>query len=738
MERQFNHKPDNTYQGRYNNIQAQQVRPSYDVNGGAIADSLNRLASAFNDYRVSHEKYKDQMGLLEAQRMLNGMTPEDIEKLNVIDAAQTQGYMSSLSNPYFKAHADRLRGGFLAATMKQRYDNEYSMTPAKSADEEVARYERYSSEYKQKLMESDAAPQNVTAFDIGYFESNQINTNKLAGDWFNKKHAEDLQVTYSAIQSELGGIVQSTPELLQTDGALLDMTQQVFAESRLMGLAPNVRQQLLEDYCKQLITSGHISGDVLQDVMDNVVIQTNMDGTTTKASDLLNMQDYMSMANDYNNRYMTQEKADTIKKYSDLGVTGAEQFLTEMEKIKYSEPEKYQRLAPLYNTIQSRINQKEAERQRAERAAARGQTSGRGTVSDTDMISDIIDTWVSGGDMWNGLPLSSVKISGDALSATAMYRMNEAVLNGNSTEFFRILEMPQMAQFRTSFSSSIKMQLADIKLTADGGTTADNSPAINGLIDVIVNNPNSVERALGGDVATEGKVLRSIISLSPNRSEGIRKYAEYNSVDEAVKANARNAVSKIIEDGYTVEGVSHLNTDWGNTETDTVYISDMNNGALMNDMKTLATAYAVMGYTAVNAVNAAGRDVINKYTTYHWGAFPKALYDDLATDDNSRWFKEALDSGIYEAGDSPEWTRITYNSTNQMFKFHNVDGYTTYELSLDDVRRIAKAKYAEAVANRSNADTNIDNNYNGSAEDINSERMAYKQSFADFLRKGKE
>ena len=463
-----------------------------------------------------------------------------------------------------------------------------------------------------------------------------------------------------------------------------------------------------------------------------------MDGTTTKASDLLNMQNYMSMANDYNNRYMTQEKADAIKKYSDLGVTGAEQFLTEMEQIKYSDPEKYQRLAPLYNTIQSRINQKEAERQRAERAAAKGQTSGRGTVSDTNMISDIIDTWVSGGDMWNGLPLSSVKISGDALSATAMYRMNEAVLNGNSTEFFRILEMPQMTQFRTSFSSSIKMQLADIKLTADGGTTADNSPAINGLIDVIVNNPNSVERALGGDVATEGKVLRSIISLSPNRSEGIRKYAEYNSVDEAVKANARNAVSKIIEDGYTVEGVSHLNTDWGNTETDTVYISDMNNGALMNDMKTLATAYAVMGYTAVNAVNAAGRDVINKYTTYHWGAFPKALYDDLATDDNSRWFKEALDSGIYEAGDNPEWTRITYNSTNQMFKFHNTDGYTTYELSLDDVRRIAKAKYAEAVANSSNTDTNIDNNYNGSAEDINSERMAYKQSFADFLRKGKE
>ena len=73
-----------------------------------------------------------------------------------------------------------------------------------------------------------------------------------------------------------------------------------------------------------------------------------------------------------------------------------------------------------------------------------------------------------------------------------------------------------------------------------------------------------------------------------------------------------------------------------------------------------------------------------------------------------------------------------------MFKFHNADGYTTYELSLDDVRRIAKAKYAEAVANSSNTDTNIDNNYNGSAEDINSERMAYKQSFADFLRKGKE
>lgn len=73
------------------------------------------MTEALQGYVVSYEKYMDVTGHQQAEAMINGMTPADIQKLNTIDAAQLYGYADSTDNPYFKAYADKLRGGFLAS-----------------------------------------------------------------------------------------------------------------------------------------------------------------------------------------------------------------------------------------------------------------------------------------------------------------------------------------------------------------------------------------------------------------------------------------------------------------------------------------------------------------------------------------------------------------------------------------------------------------------------------------------
>ena len=62
-------------------------------------------------------------------------------------------------------------------------------------------------------------------------------------------------------------------ELWKTNGALTEAVQSVFNEQRLMALPPEVRHKLLDDFCKQLVTSGHIDGERLGQMMDNLVAE---------------------------------------------------------------------------------------------------------------------------------------------------------------------------------------------------------------------------------------------------------------------------------------------------------------------------------------------------------------------------------------------------------------------------------------------------------------------------------
>ena len=353
--RQFIPKPDSTYQGRYQDLQATTVRANTKTANMELGQNLQKLSVALNDYRLNTEKYKEQKGLIEATRMINSETPEDVAKLNLIDAAQTYGYVDSMDNPYFQAHAERLRGGYLSAQMKQQYDDKYAMSPAKSANEEQSRYAQFSSDYKKKLYDSSGAPQNSLAFEMGYNESNLINANKLSQDWYSKKHAEDLQVTHDTLNARLGVIVDNSGELLKENGLMTKSVQDIANEAKLMGLPPDARQSLWDGFLKQLVANGRIDGERLEQMCQNIDIQTNVDGTQMKLSDVVNIAQYKQIANDYHNQFMNQRKYDFVKKYTDMGRAGIQQAMADVEEMRYTDPVSYAELAPLLPQVVSGV-----------------------------------------------------------------------------------------------------------------------------------------------------------------------------------------------------------------------------------------------------------------------------------------------------------------------------------------------------------------------------------------------
>lgn len=714
--RQFTPRPESTYQGRYQDLQATTVRASNKTKNLELGQNLQKLSVALNDYRLNTEKYKEQKGLLEATRMINSETPEDVVKLNLIDIAQTYGYVDSMDNPYFQAHAERLRGGYLSAQMKQQYDDKYAMSPAKSANEEQTRYSQFSSDYKKNLYDSSGAPQNSLAFEMGYNESNLLNANKLSQDWYTKKHAEDMQVTHDTLNARLGVIVDTSGELLKENGLMTKSIQDIANEAKLMGLPPDARQGLWEGFMKQLVANGRIDGERLEQMCQNVDIQTNIDGTQMKLSDVVNMAQYKQIANDYHNQFMNQRKYDFVKKYVDMGKAGIQQSMADVEELRYSDPVSYAELAPLLPQINSGVEREEAKKARALATSH----NNRSQSGDPVEVANVLDEWLKGNTVVNGMPITSWKLDEQTLMGISSAYMNEACRNGDASRFFKVMQLPQMKNLRQSITAGLQSSLAGIRPTDNGGTTADGDIALRNLALFVANNPNDTQLCFGADVAREGRVLASFMRLKGEEG-GLRLYSEVAAMPDDIRSERKQDVKSNMA-GLTIEGARHLNSfnvPEGD-DTDTIYL-DMNiNGEVRNDVEQAATAYALSGMSSQNAVIQAINDVKANYATYHWGAFPRSTFYNMGTDDDQGWLCHGLDSLIYECSESQAGeVQLSYNSTTQTFTAVNPYSDNKVTWSLAKVRKASLEAYQRALGYSESAPTDT-TGY--SADDINRER----------------
>lgn len=732
--RQFTPQPDGVYQGRYQGIGVSQAQVSQSRSVD-LADSMAKLNDALQSYAVNHEKYLNAKGEIEATDMINGMSAGAIERLDVIDAAQLEGYADVASNPYFTAYAEKLRGNFLGTRMKQEYDAKYAMEPAKSAEEEMKRYSNFMQDWKDTYLK-DASPKNQLAFDKGFYENSLVNMGNLAATWNKKKNEEDVVVTMANMQSELGDVIKDSVNLLKENGAMTKKVQAIFNEGRLMGLPPQYRQKLLDDFTQEIVKTGHIPENKLAQMLDNVVVQTSMDGSTLKASDLLDMQTLKTAASQYNRQFMTQQKYDFVQKFRKMGKGGYLAAIKEVDKMREEDPEKALEYNGLLSTIKSEIEQDEAKKAAALRKTM-GVTGGRGSggsstgngnsgLKDPATIGAVIDTWATGGTMYNGVAVNSYKFNTDAMYPVVWQKLNQYAVDGNTDAFFRLMDMKQLGDLKSSFGADLSSKLATIKPSDDGGVNIGGDETMMALVKMITTNPNNVEHSFGADVAKQARILKSLVDTSGDFDSGLRMFANYNNADPDVVSNNRNLVEAQLN-GYTIEGVQHLDSRHNAMSYDTVSFDSNMNADLMDAMSDLATALTTSGMTPYDAVNRAGGIISDTFTTYHWGAFPKACYTNMGTEDDAGWFSHGLDQLCYEAagdGNSAEGVHITYNRTTQMFYASDWNNGGTAEMSLSQVREIGINDYNDAIKYMAEhpQESSSGDNYDASADDINEVR----------------
>lgn len=719
--RQFTPRPDSLYQGRYGGLSVQQA--TADISKSTeLAENMNKLNAVVQGYLVQHEKYLDTKGLIVAQNYINGKSPEDIKTMDTIDAAQSAGILSSEDSKYFIAHAEKLRGTFLARQMKLDYDNEYAMNPSASLKEEQERFANYANKYKDSLFKSNSRPQNIAAFDMGFNENQLVNYTNLATDWNKKKYQDDITVTMASTQSKLGDIIQNSPELLKVNGAMTQAVQEAFNETRLMGLPMSYRMKLLDDFATQIIQTGHLDGTRLEQMLDNVVVQTGLDGTKTIASSLLDMQTYKTYAAKFNEQFMTKQKEDAINSYVDKGKAGMDAYLADLEKMRIEDPDNAPAFANLYPQIKNGINQKEAERKAIAREKLKAQLEAQKEAKKSNDLRGAIVTWCNKGTFYNGMSISTIKIDKEELSAVALPLLQQFQEQGDFDKVTRLMSMPQMSAIRNDIAADITYKLDSILPASDGTVNVDSSTLA--LLQFYTNNPNSVEHMFGSEVAKRARMLNSLFTLhNGDMSLTLQDFATYNSADKDTKEGYASQVRSLITStGYTAEGVLHLSED---DNFDTVSVPIASNPDLEDAVADLATIFCVQGLSPYDALNKAGYVVSNNFTTYHGAIFPKGIAMDIAygmsEEQSEIYFRRSLADAIYGlTTTNGANVDVAYNRAMQVFTFSDPATYQTTSVSLSELRQKALDRWNRDMEWYDYQQTSGDSSY--TIDDINNER----------------
>lgn len=733
--RQFTPKPDRTYQGNYLGVAPTQSTVSDTSGTLGLAQNLLRLDAALQSHRVSHEKWLNAIGSVDAENMIHGMTPEDIKRLGVIDAAQQEGYADVTANPYFRAYAEKLRGGFLASQMKQEYDNQYAMQPASSIEEEQKRYSDFSTKYKDAILtDPTAKPNNEVSFNMGFDESNLVNVNQLGKQWVQTKHQEDVTNTMTAVQSQLSDIIRTAPALREENGAITQKVQEAFNTMGLMGVPAAQRYTLAYNFVKQLARTGALDGLRTYQMAQNVTIQTSMDGTTKKLADVLPMADIQIAADEYHAMAFTQERQDVINELADT--MDEKQVNAHYDDLEKSDPFRTQEYEHDRQVALTKIKQKQAEQKAVLAQQAREDKANMKVLQSEADIRGSLSAWVQNMDMYNGTSIHSLSFSNKEQLSSIMYESMQYVLQTDASGNFvnipdmsdktrvaylaRIMSFPPASQMIKGMQSQYEGNIDTIQPDGNGGNTASQTAYT--LYRLYSENVADFQQAFGESLTNKVGVISRLANMyNGDVTSALNAYAQYNVTPKETINAYQNDIKTYLgkyENHYTVElpTIGYNNT-WGSA-------------AIWQDanwQQRFATLGAVFmttsnGSDMTGAINQVGALLQDGYRYYHGAMLPKMLWANLGLGaDNETYMAKALDSlvydfaGSYYAPNANEFD-VSYNPESRILTITNP--YTHQHIPYD----------ADALRNQAQYIYNLENG--GAQTATNNSSMTAEQANA--------
>lgn len=625
---------------------------------------------------MAHEQRMDEQGLDMAQRLINSETPEDVKNLNALDAAQTYGYMSVVDNPYFKAYAEKLRGSYLSTVAKREYDEKYANTPAKSLEDEQKRYTEFMHNYRQES-DKEHEPSNRVSFNMGWSDGVFTNGALVANNYVSKEIDTDAKITYAESKAQLGQLVQNSFEVLKTPNLMTDSANKIFANTKLMGLDPQLRTQLASDFVLQMVSTGHMTWQQMEPMLKGVKIGTRMNGEQESLYDVLDPQGVKSAAFNYRKQFLTKFQYDFVQKYA----KASNPDKAWKEIADYRNNGKYEEADLLASQMPSVISAQEAEKNRKAAAAAAAAARSLKEVASASELRKDFESWMNNGTTFNISRLSQDDLDSFFQENLKYYTQKGLMRDKTQMEYLaKALRYPKFSRQLANFKDSASMDLDNVMPDGDGNVVL--SGTADALLTFYENSPQNFNAILGSDLNSRMSVLHTL-RVAFGDEVGLQRFAQYNALPKDEREEYMNRAEKSIVDGMmNVEGMHSL----GGGDTATVYFQNSNE--LMRAGRSIYGALMAAGIDSDTAIRKTMNSIQESFAYYHGAIIPRGAFNNLGTPqgNDEAYGEKALSTVVYsyaeKYGLSPESVSVDYDSRTQIFTFSGGDTEMTFELDM--------------------------------------------------------
>lgn len=701
-EMQFMPQPEKGYQENVGGVQGVRGTTPASSSASMLASATSDFNNAWLSFLTDREKRMNDAGLTEANRMISSTSAEDRERLSTIDLAMTYGFGSNVDNPYFIAYSDKLRGQALGDATRIAYNEQYGDSPAKTPEEEVARYDNFASSYKQRYLD-DGLVSNDVAFNQGFNDKHIENQTQLASNHVERDISDRIAETFNNMKSQIGSLIYDAPSM--SFDTIQQKAQEIFNQGKLMALNPEQRQALVDTFTKEMLSTGTIKDfPAFKKMMDNISVETRLDGTSVSMSDLVDPMALDTINLEYRKAHVSNLKMANRKKYGkdnnlDRVMGDVIKGLQSNSRTARDDAEELMGQLPEIHGLQREHKAAMAKAAKAQATKLKGALK---TQAGLEAAAENINAYMNGdgGVAFDGYhnKIGEPMVGGKAVDADtkkmAFLKAQQDILSSDDDEdtkgqrLMKLYSYPGVNDIRSQLSNSILMEINSATSQDVESNGAPNS--IIYMVRARQSNKGQFAGVFGKKVDTAIGAIQKFADASGEADadnaliRGYSNYCKIKDMDDTTKNAYASQFRGMISKGWSIDDME----DWGDSSAYAPSIQ-------LSDARILDTAqdkFMLYG-PAINdtsrAVLETASDIAESYAYFHGAVFPKNCFNSGVASEQT-WAKQALETYLYDFADKTNTdvddVSVNYDDNTGSWSFYSKTTGASQIYSASDMR----------------------------------------------------
>lgn len=705
-QQKFTPNPQGIHEKRLSSLAT--VASSAGAGESQLARAFGLLGNSLsNEAEANYERQK-KLGISEAERIARGTTEKDMRDLTAIDILHTYGGKSISENPWAVATVEKMRGLYFGARAKDEYNTfRQSQEPPKTADEEIARYNKFNQDFYGKVVGKTS---DTTAFQKGFYENHIADQAEFAGKRLGELETERKQIAQGSVQASLGEI--TTKAHLMSPEELTKTVSDMFADTRLTGFTIPERVKLAREMAVDLAQA---TGDYakIKTMADKVVIGAKPDGSPVTLGQNLNLHDVYQLAEQRTSQLFGTK---VQKSLEDLQGMTKEEANAKFDEWAKTDPQWFNVMSPFRDNIYRYHASQEAKKVAAQFAASEQQY-----IKDqsSSILKSQFRAYLAGEDhdaqgkivaaSYGDLPKITYKHrdkdgnlvdkthdwSKETVNAFVDEQLKNIMSNPNTDSPRKTEEAMRLLDWGPAkhYTDSVKMQLNNAidtltvdKLPTDANGQVQLSDQLQSAVQMYQTNPERFYKMMGPEVS--------------HKLETIQLLAQANGGDikQAVSVYAQGR-ERAKDKGFRKEMDSEILYRLGNTNLHgslsgfmdlvgnpvTVKVGLASNRSLMERVEGLAKWLAYSGMTPEKAVETAKATAQKTHYVWRDTAIPRSIFNGINSPDRVVVGQQVLDyyfnKFTNDTGVAPENVVSTFDVNRGVFRLSGSGGYAHYTLN---------------------------------------------------------